>query len=35
VENLVLIEAAAINGIGNELANTLTGNSGVNMLTGA
>ena len=34
VENLILIGAAAINGKGNMLANTLTGNSAANTLNG-
>lgn len=34
IENLVLTGSAAINGTGNELANTITGNSGANILTG-
>lgn len=34
VENLVLLGTAAINGTGNSLANTLTGNSGNNRLDG-
>ena len=34
VENLTLTGSAAINGIGNELANLLTGNSAANMLEG-
>ncbi|MDD2830166.1 MAG: calcium-binding protein, partial [Sulfuricurvum sp.] len=34
VENLNLTGTADINGIGNELANTLTGNSGANTLSG-
>jgi Ca2+-binding RTX toxin-like protein len=34
VENLTLLWSAAINGTGNGLDNTLTGNSGVNELTG-
>ncbi len=34
VENMTLIGASAINGTGNELANTLTGNSAANVLTG-
>ncbi|MEQ1592734.1 MAG: calcium-binding protein [Thiobacillaceae bacterium] len=34
VENLVLNGTTAINGTGNELANTLTGNSGNNVLDG-
>lgn len=34
VENLVLTGSAAINGIGNDLDNTLTGNSAANVLTG-
>ena len=34
VENLVLTGAAAINGWGNLLANTLTGNAGANTLSG-
>ncbi|MFT3960568.1 calcium-binding protein [Propionivibrio sp.] len=34
MENLVLTGSASINGIGNELANTLTGNSGANRLEG-
>jgi trimeric autotransporter adhesin len=34
VENLTLGGALAINGIGNELSNTLTGNSAGNILTG-
>ena len=34
IENLVLTGAAAINGTGNVLANTLTGNSGNNTLNG-
>lgn len=34
VENLVLIGSAAISGIGNELANELTGNAGSNVLDG-
>ncbi|MHC1758517.1 MAG: calcium-binding protein [Negativicutes bacterium] len=34
VENLTLTGAAAINATGNDLANTLTGNSGVNQLAG-
>jgi Ca2+-binding RTX toxin-like protein len=35
VENLVLIGAAAINGTGNALANSMTGSEGVNILDGA
>jgi Ca2+-binding RTX toxin-like protein len=35
VEKLVLTGAAATNGTGNELANTLTGNAAANTLTGA
>lgn len=34
LENLVLTGAAAINGIGNDLANMITGNGGANSLTG-
>jgi Ca2+-binding RTX toxin-like protein len=34
VENLVLTGSAAINGIGNDLDNTLTGNSAANVLMG-
>jgi len=34
VENLVLTGTAAINGLGNDLANTLTGNSADNVLNG-
>jgi len=34
VEDLTLTGSGAINGTGNELANTLTGNSGANILTG-
>lgn len=34
VENLVLTGSAAINGIGNDLDNTLTGNGAANVLTG-
>ena len=34
VENLTLTGVDAINGTGNELANTLTGNAGANTLTG-
>ncbi|MBK6850103.1 MAG: calcium-binding protein [Burkholderiales bacterium] len=34
VENLVLTGGAAINGVGNDLANRLNGNSGANTLTG-
>jgi len=34
IENLVLNGAAAINGIGNGLANTITGNGGANILKG-
>lgn len=34
VENMVLLGTAAINGTGNSLANTLTGNSGNNRLEG-
>ncbi len=34
LEKLVLTGSAAINGTGNELANTLTGNSGANVLAG-
>ena len=34
VENLTLTGAAAINGTGNSLANTIIGNSGANMLNG-
>ncbi len=34
VENLTLTGSAAINGTGNELANTLKGNAGDNVLTG-
>jgi trimeric autotransporter adhesin len=34
VENLTLTGTAAINGLGNALANTLTGNSGANSLNG-
>ncbi|MFT4183274.1 MAG: VWA domain-containing protein [Rhizobium sp.] len=34
VENLVLTGTAAINGIGNSLANTITGNAASNILTG-
>ncbi|WP_313802826.1 cadherin domain-containing protein [Sphingobium sp.] len=34
VEKLTLTGAAAINGIGNELANTITGNDAANMLSG-
>ncbi|MGB8598821.1 MAG: calcium-binding protein [Burkholderiales bacterium] len=34
VENLILTGSAAINGTGNELANTLTGNIGNNVLDG-
>ena len=34
VENLILTGGAAINGTGNDLANTLTGNAGANMLDG-
>jgi trimeric autotransporter adhesin len=34
VENLTLTGTAAINGTGNDLANTLTGNSANNLLTG-
>ena len=35
LENLTLLGTSAINGIGNVLGNTLTGNSGANTLTGA
>ncbi len=35
IENLVLTGAAAINGSGNALANTISGNSGSNRLAGA
>jgi len=35
LENLTLTGTAAINGLGNGLANTLTGNSGANRLNGA
>ncbi len=35
VENLTLLGNAALNGIGNGLANTLTGNGGANQLDGA
>jgi trimeric autotransporter adhesin len=34
IENLTLIDVAAINGTGNVLDNILTGNSGINILTG-
>ncbi len=34
IENLVLNGAAAINGVGNGLANTITGNGGANILKG-
>lgn len=34
VENLTLTGAAAINGTGNDLANTITGNAAANILTG-
>jgi Ca2+-binding RTX toxin-like protein len=34
VENLILTGAAAINGTGNELANSITGNTGANQLSG-
>ncbi len=34
VENLTLSGAAAINGFGNELANTIVGNTGVNIIFG-
>nr|WP_237219941.1 cadherin domain-containing protein [Sphingomonas arenae] len=34
VENLTLIGAAAINGYGNNLANTISGNQAANLLTG-
>jgi len=34
VENLTLIGSSAINGTGNDLANTITGNSGANVLNG-
>ena len=34
VENLTLTGAAAINGTGNELANSITGNAAINTLTG-
>lgn len=34
IENLVLTGAAAINGVGNSLANTIIGNSAANILTG-
>jgi Ca2+-binding RTX toxin-like protein len=35
VENLLLSGSSAINGTGNELANSLSGNNGANTLTGA
>jgi Ca2+-binding RTX toxin-like protein len=35
VEHLILIGAAAINGIGNSLANHITGNSAANLLNGS
>ncbi len=34
IENLTLLGAAAINGTGNALNNTITGNSGNNILDG-
>ena len=34
VENLTLTGASTINGIGNALANTITGNNGVNLING-
>jgi Ca2+-binding RTX toxin-like protein len=34
VENLILTGSSAVNGIGNDLANTITGNSGNNTLNG-
>ena len=34
VENLTLLGSAAINGFGNDLANTINGNGAANMLTG-
>ena len=35
LENLTLMGVAAINGIGNDLANTITGNTAANLLDGA
>jgi Ca2+-binding RTX toxin-like protein len=35
IENLTIIGSAAINGTGNELANTITGNDAANILAGA